>query len=293
MHSQAISQRYIMTSLIYSRETKQTIDRISSHLPHALLIEGQPGVGLGTIATKLAGSAIAALIQPLDKDGTVDLSPKGIIRLSQIHELHEFTKGKSAEPRVYIIDNADMMNTPAQNAFLKLLEEPGESVQFILTAHQPELLLATVLSRVQRVHITPISQLESQHFIKTLGVSDSHKAQQLLFIGNGRPAEIARLASNDTYFNEQARLMNDARTLLSSPVADRLILLSQYASDRAGSLQLLQAAKTIVSFSLGKTPSRDLVDVAGRLAITYDRIVANGNTRLQLTNFVIQSVASS
>lgn len=275
-------------SLIYSPETKQLLKKIQEPLPQALLLEGQRGAGLYTAAASLGGLNVAALIQPTDADGSIDTTSKGIIRLAQIHELHDLTKGKTRETRVFIIDDADRMNIQAQNAFLKLLEEPVANVHFILTAHQPHTLLPTVLSRVQRVRIAPISTLESQHFVKTLGISDPRKAQQLLFIASGKPAELSRLAANEKYFGEQASLMNDARTLISGTQAERMILISQYYSDRAKSLQLLESAKTIASFSLTKNPSRDLIALIDRLATTYERVSANGSTRLQLTNFVIQ-----
>jgi len=275
-------------SLIYNPETKQLLKKIQSALPHALLLEGQNGAGLYTAANKLGGLNVAALIQPTDAEGNIDTTSKGIIRLAQIHELHDLTKGKTRETRVFIIDDADRMNIQAQNAFLKLLEEPVANIHFILTAHQPNALLPTVLSRVQRVRIAPVSTLESQHFIKTLGISDPRKAQQLLFIADGKPAELSRLASDEKYFGEQASLMNDARTLISGTQAERMILISQYYADRAKSLQLLQSAKTIASFSLAKSPSHDLISLIDRLATTYERVQANGSTRLQLTNFVIQ-----
>ena len=275
-------------SLIYNPETKQLLKKIREPLPHALLLEGQNGAGLYTAAASLGGLNVAALIQPTDAEGNIDNSAKGIVRLAQIHELHDLTKGKTRETRIFIIDDADHMNIQAQNAFLKLLEEPIANVHFILTAHQPHRLLPTVLSRFQRVRIAPISTLESQHFIKTLGVNDPRKAQQLLFIADGKPAELARLVADEKYFGEQASLMNDARTLISGTQAERMILISQYYSDRAKSLQLLQSAKTIASFSLTKNPSRDLISLIDRLATTYERVQANGSTRLQLTNFVIQ-----
>ena len=275
-------------SLIYNLETKNLLKKVQNALPHALLLEGWEGAGLYTVAANLGGLNVAALTQPTDADGNIDTSPKGIIRLAQIHELHELAKGKTREQRVFIIDDADHMNVQAQNAFLKLLEEPVANVHFILTAHQPHLLLPTVLSRVQRVRIAPISTLESQHLIKTLGVSDPRKAQQLLFIADGRPAELARLVADEKYFATQAALMNDARTFISGTPAERMIVISQYYSDRAKSLQLLQAAKTIISFSLIKNPTKDLVALVDRLTTTYERVQANGSTRLQLTNFVIQ-----
>lgn len=45
------------------------------------------------------------------------------------------------------------MNKEAQNALLKLLEEPPEKTVFIMTTSRPRLLLPTVLSRVQKLHI--------------------------------------------------------------------------------------------------------------------------------------------
>ena len=52
-----------------------------------------------------------------------------------------------AARKVYIIEDADMMNVQAQNAALKLLEEPPAGVMFILCAENAQLLLPTVRSR--------------------------------------------------------------------------------------------------------------------------------------------------
>ena len=52
-----------------------------------------------------------------------------------------------AAHKVYILPEADAMNTAAQNAFLKLLEEPPAFVSFLLCTRRPEALLPTVRSR--------------------------------------------------------------------------------------------------------------------------------------------------
>ena len=56
-----------------------------------------------------------------------------------------------ADRKVYIIDRADLMNGPAQNAALKLLEEPPAGVMFLLCAVNAELLLPTVRSRCAEI----------------------------------------------------------------------------------------------------------------------------------------------
>lgn len=52
-----------------------------------------------------------------------------------------------SERKVYLIEDADCMNLAAQNAALKLLEEPPRGVYFLLCAANPVLLLPTVRSR--------------------------------------------------------------------------------------------------------------------------------------------------
>ncbi|MCR4615858.1 MAG: hypothetical protein K5756_06895 [Clostridiales bacterium] len=52
-----------------------------------------------------------------------------------------------AEHKVYVLMNADLMSEYAQNALLKILEEPPEYVRFILTCGSKAPLLSTVISR--------------------------------------------------------------------------------------------------------------------------------------------------
>ena len=58
-----------------------------------------------------------------------------------------------AERKVYIISEADTMNTAAQNAALKLLEEPPNGAVFLLCVKNPQLLLSTVRSRCFEISI--------------------------------------------------------------------------------------------------------------------------------------------
>ena len=57
-----------------------------------------------------------------------------------------------AERKVYIIDQAERMNEEAQNAALKLLEEPPARLTIILSTTNAHSLLPTVRSRCVEVH---------------------------------------------------------------------------------------------------------------------------------------------
>ncbi len=58
-----------------------------------------------------------------------------------------WVRPQQAERKVYIIKDAGLMNEAAQNAALKLLEEPPSYACFILCTHSAERLLATIRSR--------------------------------------------------------------------------------------------------------------------------------------------------
>ncbi len=276
-----------MSPLVYNTESETLIHQTIGTLPHAILLEGVVGVGLFTLAKHIAGNDLADVIESTTIDGALDKTSKGIIRTTQIRSLYEITKGKSKQRRVYIIDEADKMNTTAQNAFLKLLEEPAVNVHFILTTHTPHKLLLTILSRVQKLHIREASDSQSHELITALGVSDQRQVQQLLFMAGGRPAEITRLTSNPAEFEKRVTYVTDARTLLQGSINDKIKIANKYASDRAGALLLITNAQSILHFSITNQPSREPILAADKLATIYDRIAGNGNVRIQLLSFVV------
>lgn len=63
-------------------------------------------------------------------------------------------KAIESDQKVVLIENADTMNTAAQNALLKTLEEPPGPCVFILTVSRFRSLLPTVRSRSQRIRLT-------------------------------------------------------------------------------------------------------------------------------------------
>lgn len=68
-----------------------------------------------------------------------------------------------AAEKVYIIERADTMNEQAQNAALKLFEEPPKGVHFILCAQNVERLLPTVRSRCVRLHCGDADENEDEN----------------------------------------------------------------------------------------------------------------------------------
>lgn len=82
---------------------------------------------------------------------TAQLSGKSeIVNVDEIRKIcnDAYIKSNEADIKVYIIPNADKMQQQAQNAFLKVLEEPPQNILFILCCTSSQQLLGTILSRV-------------------------------------------------------------------------------------------------------------------------------------------------
>jgi len=99
------------------------------------------------------------------------LKGKKIISISQIRELGLAISSKPNEARfrMVLILSADQMNVQAQNALLKMLEEPPERTFFILIAGTTSTLLPTIMSRCRKIRFKPltdkfIGQYLEQHY---------------------------------------------------------------------------------------------------------------------------------
>ena len=63
---------------------------------------------------------------------------------------------------VYLVREADTMNLQAQNAMLKVFEEPPPHAVFVLLAENPERLLPTVRSRCETVSLSPVEEPDEE-----------------------------------------------------------------------------------------------------------------------------------
>src|SRR6185312_5189559 len=72
--------------------------------------------------------------------------------------------------RIFLIPNADRMTPQAANSVLKILEEPPRGWIFFLTASDPTLLLATVLSRCQQLKLRPMPLETIQELLSEAGI---------------------------------------------------------------------------------------------------------------------------
>lgn len=90
-----------------------------------------------------------------DNEGKPAFSIEGVRRLQ-----NEVYAAPFGENKIIIVPNTDLMGIPAQNAMLKILEEPPENCVFFLVVENPKKLLPTILSRAELVRTPAPSELE-------------------------------------------------------------------------------------------------------------------------------------
>ncbi len=273
-----------MTSFVFHPASLRQLEKYALHLPGALLITGAEGVGL-TAATRVVASNSKAVIYTVlpEKDEKVDLE-KGSITVDSIRRLYNLTKTIEPNGRVVVIDYAERMAKTAQNAFLKLLEEPSEGTHFILLTHQPGLLLPTILSRAQRLDIRPIKREQSEELLDKLKVRDERQKAQLLFIAGGLPAELTRLVADAKYFEARAAVIKDAREYVVGNSYSRLLIAKKYKDNRTQALILISDAMRLLQNTLVNGGAETGIATISQLEEIHSRIQGNGNIRLQLAS---------
>lgn len=86
--------------------------------------------------------------------------------------------------RVVIIDDADTMNRNAQNALLKILEEPPKNAILILVTHRLGALIPTIRSRTQVYNFHPLAHDRVESLLSRFGLSGA-AVKTLSALGEG------------------------------------------------------------------------------------------------------------
>lgn len=113
--------------------------------------------------------------------------------------------------KVYIIPQADMMTTQAQNALLKTIEEPPEYAEIMLLTENADTLLPTINSRCVMLKLRNIKDTLIKKFLmETMEIPD-YKADMCTAFAQGNMGR-AILLANSEHFNE---IREEAVTLLT------------------------------------------------------------------------------
>ena len=148
-------------------------------LSHAYILSGPAGSGRHTLAGQLAAAMLCTGSgeKPCGRCADCLKTAKGIhpdvsvitgpeagkpIAVDQVRALRAdaYIRPNEGIRKVYLLEGADRMNAPAQNAMLKLLEEGPLYAAFLLIAGNAGGLLQTVRSRCEELTLLPDGERE-------------------------------------------------------------------------------------------------------------------------------------
>ena len=185
---------------------------------HAYIIEGDKGMG-----KKLIANTFAAYLVCRDKsscgvcescrlaaggshpDIITVLPEKKQIGVDDIRQVS--IKPYMADKKVVIIPDADGITPEAQNALLKVLEEPPEYVVFLILVQNAQLLLDTILSRVMKLSLALYTEADVK---KALGGDSAIVAASENNIGKA-----LALSGDETYLEMRDSCLNQIESLMT------------------------------------------------------------------------------
>jgi len=201
-------------------EVKQQLNNliINDKLSHAYIFCGPKGVGKLNMAkawaemiTKGSIADVKLITNEAYADAVKKTTKSQALSVETIRAAGNdmYLKPYMADKRVFIIPNGDSMTISAQNALLKVFEEPPQYCIIIIIADNYEALLQTIRSRAVPVRFNRLSAEEvSEHLTKN-GYTPT---PTVVALANGSPERAAELLSNQ----ESLDIINNLFRILPS-----------------------------------------------------------------------------
>lgn len=127
-------------------------------------------------------------------------------------------KPYSSAYKIYIVDEAEKMNTQAQNALLKTLEEPPEYAVIMLLATRAEAMLPTILSRCVTLNTKPVPDDKIKHFLMSKIQIPDYRASICASFARGNVGRAIQLASNEEFDTMKAEVLGNLKSVFEMEV---------------------------------------------------------------------------
>lgn len=261
---------------------------------HALLLSNPKGNGKTHVAITLAGILLSvdhlenhAYFRRLQPDN-------GTISIAQIRELIGFFRlkvpGNGKIKRAAIIEDAETMGTDAQNALLKVLEEPPADSVLILTSSRPQALLPTIRSRLQHMQLSVPSNEALTTFFREQGYDQS--AIRLALLRSGTDiAETKRILDEGSAHTDTT--IDLAKKALTGNSYDRLIMVDSLSKRKETAVEFVDVLATITVASMqaaavkGATSIDKWQTILQAVDVAQESLARSGSAKLVLTELML------
>lgn len=249
-------------------------------ISHGYIFYGQQGVGKTTLALEFAKSIVchqknacgscAACKQFQSTSDIRVIDCEKSISVDDIRAITTeiFLRPFLFEKKIYIIRDAHKMTVGAQNALLKVFEEPPEYAVIILVTSNISLLLPTILSRGVQIRFQPLSPAEIRACFRRHGAEEP--PPEIISQANGSYTRAVELFSSEDYRQMREKVLRDFSLLLKNKTKKDVIRLYSdfltYEEQAASLIDILNSAVydgTVTEKTLQKNPdAKDCVSLS-------------------------------
>lgn len=284
-----------MTPVLHPK-TQQALQSVAQSGTHAILLTAPQGAGKETAAMDLARKLLQT--NPSQSAYFSHIQPDGkSITIEQIRALQKFmqlkTTGSMEIRRVAILTDADTMQVEAQNALLKLLEEPPEDTVIILTASRPQQLRPTIHSRVQQLALLSPRKADAMDYFMGQG-NKGVDIEKAYLLSNGQMGLMTALLDTSIEHNLTAHI-DTAKQLYSLTAFERLSRVDELSKDKDALGGILFACKRICITALEQAALKNQEKAVtswhkqlGLITKAEESLRFNPNAKLLLTDLFIQ-----
>lgn len=222
----------------------------NNKISHAYIINGEKGMGKRTVAKAFAMTLLCeekgtvpcmkchSCVQALT-DNNPDLimiTPDKPTTLSIDHIRQTLVNDVELKPysnshKVYIVEDAELMNNAAQNAILKTIEEPPEYAVIILLTTNISALLQTVLSRCVKLDMQPLKkEVVKKYLMEKEKVVDYQADIAVSFAGGnlGKAIELSKSQDFAEMLDEVIQLLRYIKDMQAYEVVAAVKRASEY-----------------------------------------------------------------
>jgi len=216
-------------------------------LCHAYLIEGEDGTGKTAFAKRFASAVLCTgkSHRPCGNCNACYKTQHGSHpdlhlytedsknKVDFIRRIKEdvYTLPNDGEYKVYIICRAEELTIEAQNALLKMLEEPPEDTVFLLTCRNRSALANTVVSRCVPIGLSTVSEAECAEALLSED-TDADTAMAMAEQFHGNIGLALEAMADDSYREEQTRRQAILEAILQGSEYRLLKALSAYENKK-------------------------------------------------------------
>ncbi len=267
---------------------------MKDRLSHAYLFTGPSGIGKRRMALVLASlincrgreedtwqtcgecSACRKIRQGNYPDVTRIQVEGTVIGIDDIREMIRSVRFRPREGRkkVFIVEEADNLSTPAANSMLKILEEPPAYVVIIMLALNARSLPATLVSRCQRMRFRPVREELIKKHLRRRCDTDEREGLMYARLSQGNPQLALEMAKSESLDQMRERVFGVLRELDRGDKMTAFDAVSKAPRGREEAAQFLDlmnemtldVIKASVRMSEDKLTNMDLTEPLRRMA---------------------------